>query len=471
MATKQMINGMKNLDKLAYHIVCNWYKEIKFNPVFDGIDYSQILRFYLWDKVGRAIRIKNNISFNEIEFYKEDYKSYPFYHTPLLSKGKYKRKFFSRKKTIFIPFQTSQTALLTQKLQASKKVKVISKQITKQLKKENVIRALKYTYKEELGNTLFNAVIKAFDKLNVDLIAEDKELLKLQINGAVKITALAESELLKYKANAVYVHSDNHPPFINYVLVAKKYKIPTFMYQHGLDCEHYYLDDCYADHVAVWSENRKERYISDSITQPKSYAVIGNVLLSKQNTKKSSDVTKTIVFATRPHKAIKCYSPSRSHIEGVEILQVILDVIKLNNELSVILKLHPMDSKDAYVNVIKHNNLEHRVIISNEKLNTVFEKASVIITEDSTAGAEAMFFEKPCIHAHFANSDPVLPFVKYGSAFPGFSKEELMLSLTKALSVNDAELNEIKRNQKNFIKDFISLGDIDKLVTYISENI
>jgi hypothetical protein len=466
-----MKNGMKNLDKLAYHIVCNWPKEINFNPVFNGIDYSQIMRFYLWDKVGRAIRIKNNISFNEIESYKTDYNAYPFYHTPLLPKGKYRPSLFSRKKVVFIPFQTSHTALLIQKLQAPKKVKVISKQITKQLKKENVISTLKYSYNGELGNTLFIAVIKAFDKLNVDLIAEDKDLLKAQINGAVKITALAEKELLKHKPNAVYVHSDNHPPFINYVLVAKKLNIPTFTYQHGLDCEHYYLDDCYADHVAVWSENRKERYINDSIAQPKSYAVIGNVLLSKQNSKMLSDVTKTIVFATRPHKAIKCYSPSRSHIEGVEILQVILDALILNKELSVVLKLHPMDNKEAYINVIKHNNLDHRVVISDKKLTDIFEKVSIVITEDSTAGAEAMFFEKPCIHAHFANSEPILPFVKYGCAFPGFSKKELTLSIAKALSVNDVGLNEIKRNQKNFIKDFIPLGDIDKLVMYISENI
>ena len=468
---KQMRNGMKNLDKLAYAIICNWPKEINFNPVFDGIDYSQILRFYLWDKVGRAIRIKNNTSFNEVDSYREDCQEYPFYYTPFMSKGKFKRNFFSRKKIIFIPFQTSHTSKLIQKLQESNKYRVLSKQITKQLGSANVISALNFNYNEELSGVLFNAVIEGLKQLNINLIAEDVELLKIQVEGAVKITALAEKELLKYRPDALYVHSDNHPPFINYVLVAKKLNIPSFMYQHGLDCEHYYLDDCYADSVAVWSNNRKKRYQNDSFFQPKNYTVIGNALIHNHTIVNDKNKNNTIVFLTRPHKSIKCYSPTRNCVEGFQILNVILDFLSKNLNVNLILKLHPMDYKQEYEGLINKRGLENRAIVSIENLHVVLQNASVVVTEDSTAGAEAMYYGKPCIHAHFANSEPVLPFVKYGCAFPGFTQEELMSSLTKALSVNDVEMNKIKVNQKFFLNDFIPIGDIDNLVKYITANI
>ena len=56
---------MMNLNKYTYDITCYWYKAINFNPIYNGIDYSQIIRFYLWDKIGRAIRIENKIDFDE----------------------------------------------------------------------------------------------------------------------------------------------------------------------------------------------------------------------------------------------------------------------------------------------------------------------------------------------------------------------------------------------------------------------
>ena len=74
---------MKDLDKYAYNIVCNWYKAIDFNPVHKGIDYSLIIRFFLWDKVGRALRIQHGIDYGEVEVYIKESKDYSFYYTPL----------------------------------------------------------------------------------------------------------------------------------------------------------------------------------------------------------------------------------------------------------------------------------------------------------------------------------------------------------------------------------------------------
>ncbi|WNH09622.1 hypothetical protein [Thalassobellus suaedae] len=360
---------------------------IGFNPVHKGIDYSYIIRFYLWDKVGRALRIQHKIDFGEVEAYRKEYQLYPFYHTPMVSDGQFKKPIFSRQKLLFIPFHVPHTAKLVSKLK-NEKIRILSKELTPQITLKDIVKPIEPTLDVVWWKALYEAVIKAMEVLDVHLFKEDIELLKAQIKGSVLITDLALKELTKYKPDALYVHSDNHPPYINYVLVAKQLGIPTFTYQHGLDCEHYYLDDCFADYVAVWSEKRKQAYQMHSQLKPKNIAVIGNLFMEQPVLKEKISGEQTILFITRPHKAIKCYSPSRNHLEGVEILKTILEFLALNKETKLIIKPHPMDNKELYEVCIRESGLEARITISNEKVLDILPKVDVVVTEDSTAGAE-----------------------------------------------------------------------------------
>ncbi|HBY69947.1 MAG TPA: hypothetical protein DEG69_20695, partial [Flavobacteriaceae bacterium] len=210
-------------------------------------------------------------------------------------------------------------------------------------------------------HTLFKSVLAALQSYSITLIEEDQKLLQQQLKGVVKMTLLAEQELKKYKPNVVYVHSDNHPPFITYVLAAKKLGIPTFTYQHGLDCEHYILDDSFADYVGVWGEHRKKRYLRDSQLTAKHYQVVGNVFLSIPEPKTTTPTEKTILYVSRPHKPIKCYAPSRNYLEGVEILTAILEFMKQHTAVRLIIKAHPLDLVDAYKKVILELGFENRV--------------------------------------------------------------------------------------------------------------
>lgn len=462
---------MKNLDKIAYEAISDWPKVIDFNPVHKGIDYSLIIRFYLWDKVGRAIRIKQDISYNEVDDYLKEYKSFPFYYNPLISKGKFSKSIFKKEKLIFIPFPGHLTESLISKLNKIKDFKVISKQITSQLNEKDVIKPLKYELDKDWSLKLFKAVIKVLELLDIHLIFEDKQLLKEQIEGAISITKLAERELVKYKPDALYVHTDNHPPYINYILAAKKLGISTFTYQHGLDCEQYFLDDCFADYIAVWSENRKNNYLANSKFKPKLFQVIGNIFVSEPKFYKNSSIEKTILFITRPHRPIKCYSPYRNHIEGIQILKIIFDYMIQNKDVNLIIKPHPMDNVGQYECLIKFNHLEDRVVINNEKINTIVSKCDVVITEDSTAGVEALYFNVPCIHSHLAKSKPVLPLVEYGCAFQGSSKEEIINNMQKVFNLSADEKKNLKVKQLKFIKEFIPPGKKEDLVNFIINNI
>jgi len=463
---------MKDLDEQAYEVVCGWHKIVEFNPVYNGIDYSHIIRFYLWDKVGRSLRLKNKIDFGEVKVYKEEYKSFPFYYTPLFSKGNFRRFFFKRnKKKIFIPFQVPHTEKLISKLKENKSCRIFSKQLTSKLSKKDVIKSVKVKLDENWSASLFTAVMKAFQVLGLKLIVEDEKLLQEQIKGSVLITDLAMWELKKYKPDALYVHSDNHPPYINYILVAKQLGIPTFTYQHGLDCEHYFLDDCFADYIGVWTENRKKKYELQSKFKPQKIEVIGNIFINKPSLEKKRHLIKNLLFITRPHRPIKCYSPSRNFLEGNDILQTILDYLKKQTNINLYIKPHPMDFIEIYKESIINAGLEERVFISKEKIQDLFEIADVIITEDSTGGAEAMYYNLPCIHAHFANSNPIIPLVEYGCALSGYNEKELRENLELIFNLTSIEKESFEKRQNEFLQEFIPLGNIEDLANFITKNI
>ena len=461
-----MNTGLKDLDKLAYDIVCDWPKAVNFNPVFDDIDYSQIIRFYLWDKVGRALRIKNGIDYGEESVYLKTFKPNPFYYEPFESYGTFKKKWFDSRKHLFIPFHTPHTTSLVSNFKEQQDISIISKEDTYGLGINQVIKSVAYKKNKKWANKLVNAVDSALLKLDVTLIKFDQTLLKKQIKGVVYSTDLAISELRKYKPHAIYVHTDNHPPYINYILAGKKLEIPTITYQHGLDCEHYYYNDCFADNVIVWSEERKSRYLDYSAITPKILKNIGNIFLNiDHNT--STKNKNTLLWVTRPHSPSKCYSPSRNYTEGLKILESIIEFMLDNKDLYLIIKTHPMDYVKGLKNLIREKRIENRVIISDDNLHFLFTKASVIISEDTTAGVEAMYYNVPIVHAHFANSKPVLPFVKYKAALPGYNSEQLKSNLLKACYLSEDEKNNMKIGQNKIINRFMPFGKIEDLTSFI----
>ena len=46
----------EELDKYAWDAICTWPSRTSFNVVHTDLDYSHLTRWFLWDKVGRAIR-------------------------------------------------------------------------------------------------------------------------------------------------------------------------------------------------------------------------------------------------------------------------------------------------------------------------------------------------------------------------------------------------------------------------------
>jgi len=127
---------------------------------------------------------------------------------------------------------------------------------------------------------------------------------------------------------------------------------------------------------------------------------------------------------------------------------------------------------DEYHEIINAKKLNQQIVIEEKNLQELYEDARIVITEDSTVGLEAMFYGKILIHAHFAKSLPVIPFVEYKSALAAMNSKMLNEMLTLANNLNNDALMEMQTGQRNFIIDFSGPCDgknMERLEEFISK--
>lgn len=302
---------------------------------------------------------------------------------------------------------------------------------------------------------MYTAMVRGVAALNVELVEEDRDRLRKQVFEAITQVEAAERELRVLKPDAILVPCDNHPPFMAHVLVARREGIPTVMLQHGLDCEPFVLDYAYADCIAVWGPARADRYRQQSAEQPRRMAVTGAPQYDGRKVPERIEPAGIEwLWLTRPHVPEKCYFPSRRPEEGLDILESLLKTLATVPDATLKIKRHSFDYLDPYREIIDASPVRDRVAFVDGAVMDLIEHAGLVVSEDSTAGMDAMVCGKIVVHAHFAPCAPTLPMVAYGAALPGFSPEELAESLKRAMALTDADRCGMKAAQKRFLTDF-----------------
>lgn len=266
------------------------------------------------------------------------------------------------------------------------------------------------------------------DELRAELWREDRRIARIAL------------ELDAVKPDALLLHADNHPPFVQYALAARARRIPVFLVQHGLDCERYFLDDAFATHLLVWSPNRATRYLRDSRPRPHHVRVVGHPTgrMPDHLLPPTPGEPGHVLWVTRPHDTHKCLSPSRSPGEGVVILDVLLRSLLGEPRARLTIKPHPADASWLYARRLAAEPAEvgARVVISDEALADLLPRAAVVVTEDSTAGLDALLAGRPLVQAHLCPTPPVVPFAECRAALPGFTPEQLGVSMNEALALS-----------------------------------
>lgn len=468
------------LDEYAWYCICNWKNYTAFNPVKDENDFSELTRWFLWDKVGRALRRKYRHNLFEYEnsllemiSHKKSKKSV----TPsLIRRLGYKLQLNyhhyickknlsclqkSSKKQIYVPSPSDRLESPVSKIISQKKYNVSL--AFRSLPGYKNAYLIPESFLLSSRNTGFNtqllkAMIEGLKKLNVDLLPSDIDKLTDQVNWISKHIYIVEAQLKRLKPDLVLVHADNHPTPQEYILVANKLGIPTLMLQHGLDCEHFYLENAYAKNVAVWGSIRKERYQRNSELKP-ALRVTGNPAYDKfVKPEKIKTNGKYLLWTTRPHSPEKCYSVSRNVKEGVDIFNTLVDYVESQNE-KLVVKPHPYDYISEYEKIISQRKLTDKIAISKLPLNDLIQNAKIVISEDSTAALDALIHGKLLILSHFASSKPTINAAEHGLALPGNSPEELTANLNLLLQSNMGKKNETIKSTQKFIENYT--GSLD----------
>lgn len=484
--------SVEAVDRLAWTAICHWQDHTSINPIYNGLNYAELTRSFLWDKASRAIRQHRNpekFAFERSLIQPSQGKFRPN-RNPIAELLKQpfrptydriraiRQKSVSKRQNLPILF----TPRPCPRLKQSGKTLMRSKRLLLRapyLQSSYLLAINKLgqqprltSHEAALAFQLYEGITEGLKAFNIELIPEDAATLQTQIIQQLAYVRVAETEMRMTRPDAILLHADNHHPVQEYALIAQRDGIPSVMLQHGLDCERYYLDEAYASDLAVWGTHRRDRYQQDSSYQPR-IVMTGNPEYDRLRYPERLALEGNYwLWVTRPHSPEKCYAPSRYADEGIEILEALIIALSKFPAAHLVIKPHPADYVERYQACIEQHSLSDRVKISTTNVQTLIAEASVVISEDSTAGLEAMFFGKSVIHAHFAASAPVLSFVPSGAAFPGYSPEMLCDSLNQVQHLT--QQSELFEAQRDFLQSHAGACDgqaAQRLMSLILETI
>ena len=467
----------ESLDRRAWEAICNWSQAAGIAVMHEGLDHGHLTRCFLWDKVSRAIRQQVDPDGFQLEAsllaQSQSGRSRPPASEwlkrpvrPLYTlRDRIRLRLHTRDRPIL--FAPQRHLRLKASLLALSQMPDLLVVVPHDRSPDYQVgyptrlpRAPQQNADVEYAAYLYQNVIQGLRSLDINLLLQDQQLLKAQILSQLLMIRGVEAELNFVRPQALLMFSDNHHPMQAYVHVAKRIGIPTVLLQHGLDCEHYCLDEAYASTIAVWGEARRKRYQHQSVYQPNQIWVTGNPEFDHLRLPENLNLNGSYwLWVTRPHRPEKCFSPSRTPQEGLDILAALAKALKRSPTARLLIKPHPYDYADRYQALIAEQGLGDRIEIVQSSVQSLLAGATYVISEDSTAGLEAMFFGKVVIHAHFAASKPTLPFVQYEAALPGYSVELLEDSLERAGQLTAIEQDTLLQGQRQFIQDYAGACD------------
>lgn len=456
-------------DRAAWQVLLDWPAAAGGDCVRDGLDYAELAQWFLWDKVGRAIRCQvdpqaavfengparrpSPYVFREPRAATGWTASMPLLRDPLV---RLRLRHEVRGRPVLyspaIPGENRRLREIVHALNADAHAAVVTGFFPGTCRwafpTRDPVPDLAF------AGRLHSAILRGLQALNVVLLREDADLLRVQLRDLLTDMCRTEAELRLVRPSLVLLHADNYPPPIGYAAVCRRDGIACVAFQHGMDCERYYLDEAHAAALGVWSQARAQRYQRDSRRQAR-VEVVGNPEFEKLRLPERVEVAgDSWLWVTRPHVSEKCYAPSRSPREGLEIFEALLDALAADSRATLVVKPHYYDYTELYRQAVaaRPAGVAQRVRITDEALHSLFARACVVISEDSTAGMEAMFHGKPLVHAHFARSRPTVPFTDQGAALPGFSAGQLRDSLSRAAALGEAQRRELCEAQREFLR-------------------
>lgn len=141
------------------------------------------------------------------------------------------------------------------------------------------------------------------------------------------------------------------------------------------------------------------------------------------------------------------------------LTEAVINVSKsFNVPINLIIKLHREEDSSVIQDILPSKIIENVTIVQGDVLYPLLYKCDVAITTASTAGLEALIFDKPLITINFSKMPDFYNYVATGSAIGVYQLNEIEPALIDALFRNK-KINELKANRRKYLFDEVYLND------------
>ncbi|MBI4287970.1 MAG: CDP-glycerol glycerophosphotransferase family protein [Chloroflexi bacterium] len=210
------------------------------------------------------------------------------------------------------------------------------------------------------------------------------------------------------------------------------------------------------DTIALWGDDMKEFLIRRTIPLPHHMVITGNPAFEYRCRKAGIELPykaagvwgpevkqKRVLFISQSAQQDYTEEKRRLHLECVYSAAGCLP------DILFVVKLHPMESINMHLKLIKSMKLINVVIEQNADLYQTILASDLVVTFSSTAGFEAMLLDKPIIAINLVG-EPIgrIPYLRDGAAYGVYERERLPQAIEWVLTDPDIRRQlSLKRQQ------------------------
>lgn len=264
---------------------------------------------------------------------------------------------------------------------------------------------------------------------------------------------VAKEEIKRITPSLFVSTNDLNPAASIFVYTCRKNKIPTLMLQHGMICN-FPLSNFISDKIGVWGDYTKKVLVKKLKRNPNSIIVTGSPFFDQayphyqykakfEGLKKKE---KTLGILTTIYGSPK---------KEIKVLKKLLKVLTRFGKITIRIRTHPGQKISAVEEFVKQHKLKVKI---NESvgLKEFIKTSDLILTENTSAGLEAVLLGKPLLYLNFLGEKDSIPYAKFKAAVGLYKISDLTLKLERLLH-NKKEQQRMQKDQKRFIKKYLKL--------------
>lgn len=263
----------------------------------------------------------------------------------------------------------------------------------------------------------------------------------------------AKEEIKRIKSSLFVSTNDLNPTASIFVYTCRKNKIPTLMLQHGMICN-FPLSNFISDKIGAWGDYTKEVLVKKLKRNPTSIVVTGHPFFDQEYP--HYQYKPKFEGLKKKEKAVgiltTIYGDPKKE---AEILKKLIKTLAGFEKVKIRIRTHPGQEIALVKDFVNKKRLKAKI---NEpiSLKEFINNQDLILTQDTTAGLEAILLGKPLIYLNLVGRKDTMPYAKFGAAVGVYKISELPPKLKRLLKSRERQ-ETMQEAQKRFIEKYLKL--------------